>query len=61
MTVTSYTAPVFKVALSYGSSRSATCNITGSMSVSATGHTAYGSGTAKYLVYVAQACFSGRP
>ena len=61
VTVTSYTAPVFKVALSYGASRTATCNITGSMAVSATGRTAYGSGSAKYRVYVAQACFTGKP
>ena len=61
VTVTSYTAPVFKVALVYGGSRTSTCNITGSMSVSATGRTAYGSGSAKYRVYVAQACFTGKP
>lgn len=61
VTVTRYTAPVFKVALAYGASREETCNITGSMSVSATGRTAYGSGSAKYRVYVAQACFTGKP
>lgn len=61
VTVSSYTPPVFKVALAYGASRSSTCNITGAMSVSATGRTAYGSGTAKYQVYVAQACFTGKP
>ena len=61
VTVTSYTAPIFKVALAYGESREETCNITGSMAVSATGRTAYGSGSAKYRVYVAQACFTGKP
>jgi len=61
VSISSYTAPIFRTSLAYGASKSSTCNISGSMSVSATGRTAFGSGSAKYLINVYSACFTGKP
>jgi len=61
VSVSSFSAPIFRASLAYGASKSSTCNISGSMSVSATGRTAFGAGSAKYLVNIYSACFTGRP
>ena len=61
VTITRYSAPVFKVGIRYGASRSSSCNISGAMSVSATGRTDYGSGSARYRVAIWEACFEGKP
>lgn len=61
VTVSAYSTPVIKLNLVYGSTRAATCNIYGSMTVTATGRTIYGSGSANYRLLVNSACFEGKP